>query len=277
MRIVKNLQILSILILLLSCTEKNNTTKYQKQEVLEPNIDLNTLKTDFIKWWVYYSDNISLSSDFVGLNEKSDTITKKLLLENLITGNYIPLKIKSNTQKDIYKLFKLDERTSVDIRTTIKSQSLTEFKYFKMEGQQFPNFEFVDLNGNYYNNENTRGKTILLKTWFINCAACVTEFPELNDFVDKYKEREDIIFLSLATNNKSDLNTFLQRKNFKYGVVPKQEKFIEKLNLKIYPTHIIIDKKGIIKKVFNEASEMIAFFEVEENKKSLKKLPPPPM
>ena len=60
-------------------------------------------------------------------------------------------------------------------------------------------------------------------------------------------------------------------------LVPKQEKFIEKLNLKIYPTHIIIDKKGIIKKVFNEASEMIVFFEVEENKKSLKKLPPPPM
>src|SRR5690606_15029725 len=97
-------------------------------------------------------------------------------------------------------------------------------------------------NKNHYTNENTKGKTLILKTWFINCKACVAEFPELNEFVEKHKHRNDIVFVSLALDTKSELEDFLQKKYFEYEVVPNQEEFIEKLNLQIYPTHIIVDK-----------------------------------
>lgn len=41
-----------------------------------------------------------------------------------------------------------------------------------------------------------------------------------------------------------------------------QEDFISKtLNLRIYPTHIIVDQSGIIRKVSNKASDMISFVE----------------
>lgn len=277
MRTSKILSLFILPIILLSCKKNGRTEKQlvsEKVEIIEPNIDFKKIETDFIKWWTYYSSNISLSSNFIGLNEESDTIEKKQFLEKLITGNYIPLKIKSNTAIKTYKLFELDSNANKSIGKTIKNESLTSLKHFKMEGQELPKFEFIDLNGNHYTNENTKGKTIILKTWFINCKACVAEFPELNDFVEKYKQKNNIIFVSLALDTKSELESFLQKKEFEYQVVPNQKEFIRNLNLQTYPTHLIIDKNGTIKKVVNKASEMIASF---ENLKELnEKIPPPP-
>jgi len=274
--ILISLVILSIL--LFSCKEKVKTEKKsisEKVENFEPKIEFNEIESDFIKWWTYHSYNISLSSNFTGLNEQSDTIEKKLFLEKLTTGNYIPLKMKSNDKDNTYKLFKLDSNADKSIGSTIKNESLTNLKHFKMEGLPLPEFNFTDLNGNKYTNENTKGKSIILKTWFINCKACVAEFPELNEFVEKYKQRNDIIFLSLALDTKSELEQFLQQKEFDYNVVPNQKEFIDKkLNLQMYPTHIIVDKNGTIIKVVNKASEMISFLE-NENKQT-EKIPPPP-
>jgi peroxiredoxin len=278
---MKKLQLITILLLsifVFSCNENSKKTQLtEKVQTLEPKVNISELNSDYMKWWTYYSYNISLSSNFTGLNEQSDTIDKKQFLEKLTTGNYIPLKIKSDDKDKTYKLFRLDSNADKSIRSEIKNESLTKLKYFKMEGLPLPEFNFTDLNGNIYTNESTKGKTIILKTWFISCTACVAEFPELNEFVEKYKERNDIIFLSLARDNKSELENFLQKKHLEYQVVPNQREFIEKkLNLQGYPTHLIVDKNGLIKKVVSgDASEMIAFFE-NEMKSTDKKLPPPP-
>ncbi|QTD39213.1 TlpA family protein disulfide reductase [Polaribacter batillariae] len=277
---MKKHQIITILLLFIfvfSCKEKSEKTKLSEQvENLDPKVNLTELETDFMKWWTYHSKNITLSSNFTGLNEKSDTIEKKQFLEKLITSNYIPIKLKSNERLETYKLFELDSFANKSIGSTIKNKSLLALKHFKMESTEFPKFNFTDLNDNDYNNKNTKGKIIVLKTWFINCVACVKEFPELNELVEKYKNRNDIIFLSLALDSKLELDEFLQKKFFEYKVVSNQREFIVKtLNLQIYPTHIIIDKNGIIQKVVNKASEMIPFF--ESKMKLTENVPPPPM
>lgn len=269
--------ILLLSIFIFSCKMKSEKTQLsEKIENLEPRVNIKELESDFMKWWTYHSYNISLSSNFTGLNEQSDTIEKKQFLEKLITGNYIPLKL--NDGFETYKLFKLDSNAAKDIGNTIKNESLTKLKHLKMEGLPLPEFDFTDINGNSYNNENTKGKTIILKTWFIHCTACVAEFPELNEFVEKYKQRNDMIFVSLALDSKAELENFLQKKDFEYQVVPNQREFImEKLNLQSYPTHLVVDKNGIIKKVANKASEMITFLENEKKLTEKISPPPPPM
>jgi len=205
--------ILLLLIFLFSCKEKPEKTQLSETvKNLDPKINLTELETDFMKWWTYQSNIISLSSNFTGLNEKSDTIKKKQFLEKLITSNYIPVKLKSDKGFETYKLFKLDSSANKSIGSTIKSESLTNLKHYKMEGLPFPEFDFTDLKGNLYTNEKTKGKTIILKTWFINCKACVAEFPELNEFVERHKQNNDIIFLSLALDSKDELESFLQKK-----------------------------------------------------------------
>jgi len=272
--------IIILLTFLISCNEKVRTEKKSLSEVEnpEPDVDLNEIESDFTTWWTYHSYNISLSSNFTGLNEQSDTIEKGQFLERLTTAGYIPLKMKSGD--NTYKLFKLNPDADKSIGSTIKNESLTILKHFKMEGLQLPEFNFTDLKGNIYTNENLKGKTVILKTWFINCKACVAEFPELNELVGKYRQRNDMIFVSLALDSKAELENFLQNKEFEYTVVPDQKEFImTKLSLQTFPTHLVANKNGTIIKVVNKASELIAFLENEKQltKKMSPPPPPPPM
>jgi len=260
--------IICLLLSSLSCTDNTNDgVAIQHLEILDPAIDCRELETDYIRWWTYYSRNINLSSDFAGLTEQSEEIDKEPFLDQLTSGNYIPLRLSSKNGTNSYKLHSLDSLAIDDIRTTIRNESFTHLTHFHMEGTKFPEFDFTDLDGNQYTSDNTRGKILVVKTWFINCQACIAEFPVLNELVDNCKSRSDIIFLSLAIDAEPELEKFLQKKDFAYPVISDQKDYIvNTLGLQIYPTHIIVDKNGTILKVVNEASQMISYL---ENKSSL--------
>lgn len=248
-------------ILLFSCQNRS-----AKTSTTEPEIALNDLEKDFVKWWNYHSSEISLAKDFIALNEVADTVNKKDFLTKLTSGNYIVSKLESEDKNCVYKLYSLSPKADKSIKNTIINESLLSLEYYEMEGKNFPEFNFVDLNGNNFSNENLKGKRVVYKTWFVNCKACVEEFPELNELVEKNKNNKEIVFISLALDDEDKLVRFLKRKEFKYKIVPNQKELIvQKLNLTTFPTHIVVDKKGVIIKVVNKASELIDFLENNKN------------
>lgn len=136
-----------------------------------------------------------------------------------------------------------------------------------MEGQQIPEFNFTDLNGNKYNTTTTKGKILLLKCWFINCIACVKEFPECNKLVDDYKDRNDVLFISLASDTRNELKKFLNTKVFKYAVIPQMDNYMtNQLNINMYPTHLLVGRTGKIIKVANSVEELEPFLKKEIEK-----------
>jgi len=218
-----------------------------------------------MQWWTYHYNNIILSSSFIAIDDSSKIIGKGEFLKKLTSGDFIPLKLISEDSIPRYQLFKLDQTSDPDIRSTIKNTSSTEYAHFAMEGKDFPKFSFKDLNGIEYNNENTKGKIVIVKCWFIACHACVAEFPRLNEIVQEYQNRNDILFISLALDSKEKLNQFLSQKTFNYAVVADQEQFINnELRINSYPTHLIIDRIGKIFKVVNRAGEMISALKGQE-------------
>lgn len=277
----KLLIIISILLVSSSsCKEKSDKNPEQeKKEILKPLADFDNLISDYMKWWSYHYYEISLSSDFDALNEKSEKITKDEFLSKLTSGNYITIEMQSNNVSKTYKLFELPKNLDNGISSTIKNVSHQAYRLFKMEGTKFPPFNVVDLNGIVYNNEALKGKTTVIKTWFIACKPCIAEMPELNEFVEKYKNEDQIQFLSLALDKKPLLLDFLKKTKFEYAVIGEQKELIQdKLNLKAYPTHLIVDENGIIKKVFDKGSELISYIEKDTALKESeqKRLPPPP-
>jgi len=230
----------------------------QKAEYGQPDVNVESLKKDFMKWWTYYNNQINLSSDFIAIDTLSNKITKADFMQSLITGKYIPIKLTSqDNTKIFYKLFQLNETADKGIEEAIKNVSISEYERFKMEGQQFPKFDFTDLNGKQYTNENTKGKFVVLKCWFIRCHACVAEFPELNEMVNQYKNRDDIVFVSLAFDNEADLKTFLLTKPFNYATVSVTKSYFrDTLNVNSFPTHYLIDKEGKIVKIVSTAKKL---------------------
>ena len=88
--------------------------------------------------------------------------------------------------------------------------------------------------------------------------------PSLKEMVTLYTNRNDILFVSLAFDNKEALTAFLKKRTFIYSVVPDQEDFMrDVLKLHMYPTHFIINKQGLITKVVNEGKALAAALKME--------------
>ena len=257
----KNLILLIVIFSFLACNDKSKQEYLEKEKSLQPTADTKELTLDFMTWWTYHYNEIALSSAFNALDENSNKISKEQFLRRLTSGRVIPVEMKTDGVKT-YKLYLLPANVDKDISSTIKNVSADFYKFYKMEGQKFPEFDLVDIRGNHYNNESLKGKTTILKTWFIACKPCIQEMPELNILVDKYEDNNQIQFLSLALDKEKALEKFLNKLEFKYAVAAEQRTLIaNKLNLRGYPTHIVINEKGEIEKVYNKASDLIAFLE----------------
>lgn len=229
-----------------SCTSQ---TKYGK-----PEVDPTAVQKTFLQWWNYHYKNIMLTRDFVALDDNSKPISKDEFLNQLTQGYTIPIRLISNDGLYYYKLFKIKSTSDSSIKATMVAAAVEEYEHYKMEGQLFPPFHFTDLNGNVLTNETLKGKIIVIKCWYIHCAACVKEFPAVNKMVMDYKDRKDIVFVSLAEDTPEQLNVFLARKPLMYAVVPNMKIYMNSiLHLNSFPTHFIINKQGKIAKVLMDS------------------------
>lgn len=269
---MKKLIFLTLLIVFsVSCKNPNREDSLNEINVKE-------LTSSFASWWEYHYNTITLSLDFVAFDETSEKITKEAFFKKLVTGNFIVKEIKNS--RTSYKLFRIPKNADNKISETIKYISSKAYKYYKMEGVKMPEFTFTDLNNNTYDNKSLFNKTTIIKTWFINCSACIAEMPDLNMFFNTYKNNDKLQFISLATDNEELLEAFLEKKSFSYPVVANQKDFIENtLNLTTYPSHIVINKFGKIEKIFNNAQSLIGYinYSIKPVKDTnYNDLPPPP-
>jgi len=215
----------------------------------------------------YNSTHLRLDGDFLAYDDKGHAITKQQLFEQICTGDYLPLQVYSKGNLWAYRLYKLPANTNRDVRIMLKQIGITDYGFYQSIGKPLPNFHFVDLNGNVYTSANTKGKIMVLKAWMISCVPCVEEMPELNKLVDKYKNRKDIIFVSIAYDSKEKLQAFMEHRTFKYAIASKSVSYIQDtLHVTGYPAHWVINKQGIVVSMSYDKSDMIAAL----NKEALK-------
>ncbi|MEE1944917.1 TlpA disulfide reductase family protein [Pedobacter sp. KR3-3] len=219
---------------------------------------------DFRGFWSYYTSNIKLYEDFVAHNVDGKVMDKTTFLQQMKTEHYLPMLLTSSDSKPHYQLFRIPKGTDPNIGTYMRQFAADELKYDQMKGKPIPAFSFKDINGKLYTSANTKGKIVLFKCWFIGCVACVQEMPALNELVQQYKDRNDILFVSLAIDAKAELQAFLAKTKFDYATVPNQEHYMaEKLMVNAYPTHFLIDKNGLLVNVVSEEVAIASLLERE--------------
>jgi len=238
------------------------SVKEDRLKAGEPEFPLHSITVDFMSYWTYHVQYVKLYRDFAATDEKDKSIRKEDFLLALTTGKYLPLLIHTIDSTTNYKLIKIPAKLLKDIGGVVADYAKTQLGYFKMEGKPIPKFSFSDVNGVKYSSDETKGKIVLFKCWFIKCVACVEEMPELNELVQKYNNRKDILFVSLAIDDQKALQDFLLKTKFDYAVVPDQERYMaEKLKVRQYPTHFLIDKNGILVKTVQNAAETAEILE----------------
>lgn len=264
-----NVFLLWVIFFMVSCKPAIKNEEAKKDVIVEkksersdpkadlPEFSLASITADFNAYWIYHYQNVKLYRNFLATDEHNKPISKTAFLIKLTTGKFLPLLIHTENSGGSYKLVKIPAHLEKDGGAVIADYAKTQLRYFKMERKPIPEFSFKDVNGVEYSSENTKGKIVLFKCWFIGCVTCVKEMPELNKMVEKYKNRKDILFISLAIDDKKPLQEFLTKTKFEYATVPNQEKYMtEKLKVNAYPTHFLINKNGILVKTVDTETEI---------------------
>lgn len=228
----------------------------QQNAVGKPVVPVAEILKDVRSWVGYDAGHLRLTGDFKAYNAQASAISKGEFLKQLSSGNYLPVKMRAKDGLLSYQLYKMPAETS--LKDVIEDYGRRHYHQYKREGKTLPAFNFKDLNGKSYTSANTKGKILVFKCWFIGCMACVKEMPRLNQLVEQYKDRKDVIFVSLASDSNKDLNAFLKKTKFSYAVVPDQGGYMSgPLGISIYPTHFIVNKKGMVVKEVTDAEDMI--------------------
>lgn len=115
-------------------------------------------------------------------------------------------------------------------------------------GDKAPKINITDYLLNTPKDKKLENKFIVLEFWATWCAPCLSAVPHLNDLQNKYKYRDDLVFLSLTYEKPEKTKRTLEKVKFNTIVVSDQTKETENnFKVKGIPHTVLIDNKGIIK------------------------------
>jgi peroxiredoxin len=218
---------------------------------------VSSILKNFDSYYNYEYKYVKLSEDYAAYDVTGRPVNKNRFLQSIASGRYLPVRLSSPTAIAVYKLYRLPLKIKADISGRLQQLGEQYHEFYAMEGRPLPDFDFTDINGHQYNRSTTNGKIIVLKCWFINCHTCVQEMPQVNALANRYKNRKDVLFLSLASDTKPKLEAFLRKTTFKYAVVANQNSYmLNQLKVHAFPTHFIINRQGKIAKVLDSADEL---------------------
>lgn len=111
-------------------------------------------------------------------------------------------------------------------------------------GTQLPDFNFTDLNGNAHRLKDYRGKVVVLMYWFSVCKPCINEMPAMNLLAEKYKKNKDVVFIAPNWEKKEVIAAYMKTQPIQYMVCAEANEAIDKAGVKVYPTHLVLDRNG---------------------------------
>jgi peroxiredoxin len=155
---------------------------------------------------------------------------------NLISNNeFVDLRLANSAEKD-------------PATRTVLEDGTIEFRVAKprQEGTLAPTFEAPDVDAQWINTAELKGKVLVLNFWFIGCVGCMDEIPRLSALAEKYRGNGDIMFISIATNTPQQLRAFRDREKFKYRLIGQGQALMNLFNFSGFPKNLVIGRDGKI-------------------------------
>ena len=129
-----------------------------------------------------------------------------------------------------------------------RNAALEAFKK-NLIGKPLTPFKIPGLDYKVWESNQLRGRVLVINFWFTTCGPCIREMPVLNELAAGYNVK-NVIFLAPAPEKVFQIKKFLKRNKFNYNIIPAAGDYINDMHVQNFPTHLIIDKNGIIRQVF---------------------------
>lgn len=111
-------------------------------------------------------------------------------------------------------------------------------------GELMPDLAFRTLDGAEASLSDLRGKTVVLNWWNTTCSPCIAEMPSLNGVVERYADRDDVVFLAVTYDEPQAVDRLLARRPFVYRQAFVGEDEGTAVFGEGYPVHVVVAPDG---------------------------------
>jgi peroxiredoxin len=129
----------------------------------------------------------------------------------------------------------------------MEKRSLSEEAFAgKLIGNLVPDFTAKDLNGMKYTGKIARnGKITFVNFWYLGCAPCIVEIPNLNRLYLMTKDNSDVQFFSITWEPESHVKEAIKKYDIRFPVLMTSPGDIHQLTFaRGYPVNMVLDRKG---------------------------------
>lgn len=113
-------------------------------------------------------------------------------------------------------------------------------------GEPAPALAGRTLDGKRVSLDSLKGKVVVMHFWFTDCLPCKQEIPQLNQLAARYRNRDDVVFLSVSLDGRPSTQRFLRQMPFLYEVLYSGYRIAERYKIESYPTNLVINQRGFI-------------------------------
>ncbi len=109
-------------------------------------------------------------------------------------------------------------------------------------------FELVDMRGNIYTQNNTKGKYLIVNFWATWCSPCLKEIPAFVTFYNNHSDQVEILGLNYEGMNVEAVNEFKERFDVNYPIIlyagSNEDEYAKFGDLVGMPTTLVYDPNG---------------------------------
>jgi thiol-disulfide isomerase/thioredoxin len=98
-------------------------------------------------------------------------------------------------------------------------------------------------------------KITLIDFWEVWCGPCIESFPKVEKIKNTYSDRLQVI--GMVTEDKETAIKLMGKKGITFLNLFASKDYLEKFNVKGYPSYFLIDNKGIVQKEYFRFSGQI--------------------
>lgn len=124
--------------------------------------------------------------------------------------------------------------------------------------EALPDFELRTENGMVINKDSLYNKVIILDFWNTGCGPCYKKFPMLQDYKNKYKSYENVVFYSVNIPIRQETMLSMERRLTDYDfaqLLAPSDSTAKLFKVRVYPTVLLINNGRIIMRGELEAVE----------------------
>jgi thiol-disulfide isomerase/thioredoxin len=167
-----------------------------------------------------------------------------------LAGLAIGLAASRTEQPHVIKAIASSARSAPSVPAASKTNSAANSPQdhvvrFASHPQPMPAFLVNDLDGNPVSTAAWKGKVVFINFWATWCPPCRAEIPVLIDLANRYKDRLQVVGVSVDDGDPADVKKFAKQAGINYPIVMADRAIVEEYGgVAALPTLFVVNPDG---------------------------------